>query len=90
MRGDQKWQSRLAQARTDGAWGVLDVYADRGADGAGTPTASAEYGWLIGGTDEDPLEVWVEGATRVGGLHEEADSTKAEPLDAYAVMRKVQ
>ena len=47
--------------------GVLDVYFDGGADGAGTPAASAEYGWLVGGTDADSLEVWAEGAARVGG-----------------------
>ena len=47
---------------------MLDVYSDGGADGAGTPAASAEYGWLVGGTDEDSLEVLTEGATRVGGL----------------------
>ena len=47
-------------------WGVLDVYSN-GADGAGTPAATAEYEWLMGGTDADSLEVWAEGATRVGG-----------------------
>ena len=78
MRDDQKWQGKLAQARLDGNWGVLDVYSDGGADGAGTPAASAEYGWLVGGTDGDPLEVWAEGAARVGGLPEEMDSTRAE------------
>ena len=44
MRDDRKWQSKLAQARVDDAWGTLDVYSDGGADGAGTPAASAEYG----------------------------------------------
>ena len=39
---------RLAQAVEDGDWGVLDVYSDEGADGAGTPAVSAEYGWLAG------------------------------------------
>ena len=38
-----------------------------GADGSGTSTASTEYGWLVGGTDGDSLEVWDEGAARVGG-----------------------
>ena len=57
MRGDQKWQSRLSKAREDGGWEVLDVYSDGDADGAGTPAASAEYGWLVGGTDEDSPEV---------------------------------
>ena len=88
-RDDMKWQSKLAQAWVDGAWGALDVYSDGGADGAGTPTASAEYGWLVGGTDEDSLEVWAEGAARVGGLPEEMDSTRAELLGAYAVLHKV-
>ena len=70
--------------------GVLDVYSDGGADGAGTPAASAEYGWLVGGTDGDSLEVWAEGAARVGGLPEEMDSTRVEALGAYAVLHKVQ
>ena len=80
MRDDSKWQGKLAQARVDGAWGVLDVYSDGGADGAGTPAASAEYGRLVGGTDEDSLEVLAEGAARVGGLPQEMDSTRAELL----------
>ena len=58
-------------------------------DGAGTPAASAEYGWLVGGNDEDSLEVWAEGAARVGGLPEEVDSTRAELLGAYAVLHNV-
>ena len=82
MRDDKKWQSKLAQAKMDDAWGVLDVHSDGGADGAGTPATSAEYDWLGGGTDEDSLEVWAEGATRVGGLPEEMDSTRAELLGA--------
>merc|ERR1711966_86573 len=89
MRDDRKWQSKLAQARVDDAWGTLDVYSDAGADGAGTPAVSAEYGWLVGGTDEDSLEVWAEGAARVGGLPGEMDSTRAELLGAYAVLHKV-
>ena len=89
MRDDKKLQSKLAQARMDDAWGVLDVYSDRGADGAGTPAASAEYGWLVGGTDEDSLEIWAEGTARVGGLPEEMDSTRAELSGAYAVLHKV-
>ena len=89
MRDDRRWQGKLAQARVDDAWGVLDVYSDGGADGAGTPAASAEYGWLVGGTDEDSLEVWVEGAARVGGLPGEMDSTGAELLGAYAALHKV-
>ena len=44
MRDDQRWQTRLEQAREGGVWGVLDVYSDGGADGTGTPAASAEYG----------------------------------------------
>ena len=44
MRDDKKWQGKLARARMDDAWGVLDVYSDWGADGAGTPRASVEYG----------------------------------------------
>jgi hypothetical protein len=60
LRDDSEWQGKLAQARVDGAWGVLDVYSDGGANGADTPAASAEYGWLVGGTDEDSLGVWAE------------------------------
>ena len=89
LRDDLKWQSRLAQARVDDRWGVLDVYSDGGADGAGTPAASTEYGWLVGGTDGDSLEIWAEGAARVGGLSREMDSTRAELLGAYAVLHKV-
>ena len=44
MRDDRKWQGKLVQARVHDAWGVLDVYSDGGADGAGTPAASAEHG----------------------------------------------
>ena len=47
MRDDRKWQSKLARARVDGAWGALDVYSDGGADGANTPAAPVEYGWMI-------------------------------------------
>ena len=45
----------MAQAVEDGDWGVLGVYSDGGADGAGTPAASTEYDcqWLVGGTDAD-------------------------------------
>ena len=89
MRGDQKWRSKLDQSRREAKWGVLDVYSDGGADGAGTPATTAEYGWLVGGTDEDSLEIWAEGAARVGGLPEEMDSTRAELLGAYAVLNKV-
>ena len=73
----------------DDTWGVLDVYSDGGADGAGTPAASAEYGWLVNDTDEDSLEIWAEGTSRVGGLPKEMDSTRAELLGAYAVLHKV-
>ena len=55
---------------------MLDVYSDGGADGAGTPAAFAEYGWIVGGTDEQSLETWAEGAARVGRLPEEMDSTR--------------
>ena len=68
---------------------MLDVYSDGGADGAGTPEASAEYGWMVGGTDEQSLETWAEGAARVGGLPEEMDSTKAKLMGACAVLHKV-
>ena len=89
MRGDQKWQNRLAQAEEEGIWVVLDVYSDGGADGASTPATSTVYGWLVGGTDADSLEVWAEGGARVGGLPEEMDSTRAELVGAYAVLHKV-
>ena len=35
------------------------------------------------------MEVWAEGAARVDGLLEEVDSTRAELMGAYAVLRKV-
>ena len=89
MRDDWRWQARLVQSDEKGVWGALDVYSDGGADGAGTPAASAEYGWLIGGTDEDSLEVLAEGAARVGGLLGEMNSTRAELMGAYAVLHKV-
>jgi ribonuclease HI len=89
MCNDVKWQQRLAEAGECNNWGVLDVYSDGGADGAGTPEASAEYGWIVGGTDEQSLETWAEGAARVGGLPEEMDSTRAELMGAYAVLHKV-
>ena len=60
--------------------------------GAGTPEASAEYGWLIGGTDEDSLEIWAEGAERprwVACPRIIMDSTRAELLGAYAMLHKV-
>ena len=69
--------------------GVLGIYSDGGADGAGTDEATAEYGWLVGGTDEHSLEIWAGGAARVGGLSGEMDSTKAGLAGAYAVLRKV-
>ena len=58
---------------------------------AGTPApeATAEYGWMVGGTDEQSLDTWAEGAARVGGLPEEMDSTRAELMRAYAVPHKV-
>ena len=90
MRGDARWKQKLSSGVREGRWGVLDVYSDGGADGAGTPEATAEYGWLIGGTSEDALEIWAEGAARVGGLPEEMDSTRAELMGAYAVLHKVQ
>ena len=83
--GSRNW---LRQQRAT-AGGVLDVYSDGGADGAGTPEASAEYGWIVAGTDEQSLETWAEGAARVGGLPEEMDSTRAELMESYAVLYKV-
>ena len=64
------------------------MYSDGRADGAGTPVATAEYGWLVGGTDEDSLEILAEGATIVGGLGlpKGMDSTRAELVGAYAVL----
>ena len=81
----------LAEAAEGNSWGVLDVYSDGGADGAGTPEASTEYGWMVGGTDGQSLDTWAEGAARVpvGGLPEEMDSTRAELMGAYAVLHKV-
>ena len=93
MCSDEKWRQKLAEATECNSWGVLDVYSDGGADGAGTPEASAEYGWMVGGTNEQSLDTWAEGAARVpvGGLSEEMDSTRAELMGvyAYAVLHKV-
>ena len=89
MRDVRTWQGKLAQASVDDAWGVLDLYSNGGAGGAGAPAASAEYGWLVGGTDEGSLEVWAEGAARVGDLPGEMDSTRAELLGTYAALQKV-
>ena len=58
---------------------MLYVYLGGGAGGVGTPAASAEYGWMVGGTDEDPLEVWAEGAARVGGLWSISLGKRAPP-----------
>ena len=44
MCSDKKWKQKLAEAAESNNWRVLDVYSDGGADGAGTPEASAEYG----------------------------------------------
>ena len=65
------------------------MYSDGGADNADTPATSAEYGWMVGGTDAQSLETWAEGAARVGGPPEEMDSTRAELMGAYAVLHKV-
>ena len=65
------------------------MYSDGGADGTGTPEASAEYDWIIGGTDEQSLETRAEGAARAGGLPEETDSTRTELMGAYAVLHTV-
>ena len=43
----------------------------------------------MGGIDEQSLEIWAEGAARVGGLPEEMDSTRAELMGAYAVLHGV-
>ena len=68
---------------------MLDVYSDGGADETGTPEATAEYGWMVGGADEQSLETWAEGAARVECLPEEMDSTRAELMGAHAVLHKV-
>ena len=88
MTGDQKWQRKLAQAEQDDSWGVPNVCPHGGADEAGTPVAHqrhlrAGYGRLVGGTDEDSLEIWAEGAARVRGLPEGVGSTRAELVEAY-------
>ena len=55
----------------------MGVYPGGGAGGVGAPEAIAEYGWLVGGTSEDSLEIWAECVARVGGLPEEMNSTRA-------------
>ena len=58
MCSDAKWKQKLAGATESNNWGVLDVYSDDGADGSDTPEASAEYGWIVRGTDAQSLETW--------------------------------
>ena len=58
QRGPHRWLEVKVQVQCRCSAG-----ADGGADGAGTPAATAEYGWLVGGTDEDSLEALAEGAT---------------------------
>ena len=43
----------------------------------------------MGGADEQSLETWAEGATRVGALPGEMGSTRAELMGAYAFLRTV-
>ena len=90
MRGDQKWQSRLSQAREDGGWGVLDVYSDEvQMEQAHQQPLQNMAGWL-GAQMEDSLEVWAEGADDEWVVSlKEMDSTRAELLGAYAVLHKV-
>ena len=68
MCGGGKWRQKLLEATQSDSWGVLGVYSDGGADGAGTrtPEATAVCGWLVGGTGEQSLDIWAEGAARVG------------------------
>ena len=56
MCSDAKWKQKLAEATETNNWGVLDVYSDGGVDGSGTPAASVEYGWMVGGTGAQSLE----------------------------------
>ena len=77
MCGDREWEQKLLGASQSGSWGVLGVYSGGGADGAGTPGATAEYDWLVGGTDGQALEIWAEGAATVCGPPKEVDSTRA-------------
>ena len=92
MCSDARWKQKLAAATTSNSWGVLDIYSDQSdgeADGAGTPEASVQYGWMVGDTREHSLDTWAEGAARMGGLPEEMDSTRAEPMGAHAVLHTV-
>ena len=75
-------------ARSTGYWGQLDVYSDGGADGAGSEYATAEYGWLVGGTAES-LEIWARGGATVRGPVEDMDSNRAELYGAIACLKKV-
>ena len=43
----------------------------------------------MGGTDEDSLDVWAEGAARVGRLPEGMNSTRVELVGDYVVLYKV-
>jgi hypothetical protein len=46
MCSDAKWKQKLAGAAESNNLGVLDVYSDGGADGAGTPASSFCRVWL--------------------------------------------
>ena len=80
--GGGSWLRQL-RATAGECWMFTQTVTDGGADGAGTLEATAEYVWLVGGTDEQSLDTWAEGAARVGGLPEEMDSTRAELVGAY-------
>ena len=66
MRNNLRLTAKIKQAKSRNNWDTPEVYPDGDADGTSTPHATGEYGWLVGGTDKDALEVWAESGTRVG------------------------
>lgn len=85
---DVRFRAEISAARASGAWGTLDVYSDGGADHAGTPYATAEYGWVVGGTHASAFERWSEGGAPMRGPPEDMDSNRAELYGAIAVLEE--
>ena len=88
LSSDKRYLKELASAVETGEWGVLDGFSDGGADDAGTPYATAEYGWVVGGTHELALERWSEGGSPMRGLPEDMDSNRAELYGALAILEE--
>ena len=88
VKSSTDYERALERAGVTGVWEGLDVYSDGGADLAGTEEASADYGWVIGGTDRDALAVWGEGGAKVRGVPRDMTSNRAEMYGLIAVLVK--